>query len=130
MVEDRQTITGLGVDIVEIARMRDALTRRPRMKERLFSEAEREYCEGRNKPEIHYAMRFAAKEAVLKALGCGLFDIPLTDIEVLREAGGRPFVNLHGQAASTAKQLGVSRIHITITHTGQTAAAQAVAEKD
>ena len=66
------SIAGLGVDIVEIDRMRDALQRRPAMKERLFSDVEREYCDKRNRPEIHYAMRFAAKEAVLKALGTGL----------------------------------------------------------
>ena len=62
-------IAGLGVDIVEIERMRAALERHPRMKERLFSAEERAYCDKRNRPEVHYALRFAAKEAVLKALG-------------------------------------------------------------
>ena len=62
-------ITGLGVDIVEIDRMRAALERTPRLKERLFSAEERAYCDKRSRPEVHYALRFAAKEAVLKALG-------------------------------------------------------------
>ena len=71
-------ITGLGVDIVEIDRMRAALERRPRMKERLFSAEERRYCDKRTQPEVHYALRFAAKEAVLKALGTGFAGMRFT----------------------------------------------------
>ena len=127
MVEDRQTITGLGVDIVEIARMRDALTRRPRMKERLFSEAEREYCEGRNKPEIHYAMRFAAKEAVLKALGTGFSGMRFRDVEVVRDERGKPVPHLTGRAAEVAEAAGVVEVHLSLSFTHENAVASAVA---
>ena len=127
MVEDRQTITGLGVDIVEIARMRDALARRPRMKERLFSEGEREYCESRNKPEIHYAMRFAAKEAVLKALGTGFSGMRFRDVEVARDERGKPVPVLSGRAAEVAGSAGVVEVHLSLSFTHENAVASAVA---
>lgn len=127
MGEDRQAITGLGVDIVEIARMRDALARRPRMKERLFSEEERAYCEGRNKPEIHYAMRFAAKEAVLKALGTGFSGMRFRDVEVVRDEKGKPVPRLSGRAAEVAEAAGVVEVHLSLSFTHDNAVASAVA---
>jgi holo-[acyl-carrier protein] synthase len=120
-------ITGLGVDIVEIDRMRDALARRPRLKERLFSEEERAYCEKRAKPEVHYALRFAAKEAVLKALGTGFAGMRFTDVEVVREANGRPVPRLSGAAAQRAADLGVIEMHLSLSFTHTTAVASAVA---
>lgn len=127
MGEDSQAITGLGVDIVEIARMRDALARRPRMKERLFSEEERAYCEGRNKPEIHYAMRFAAKEAVLKALGTGFSGMRFRDVEVVRDEKGKPVPRLSGRAAEVAEAAGVVEVHLSLSFTHDNAVASAVA---
>lgn len=120
-------ITGLGVDIVEIDRMREALERRPRMKERLFSKDERRYCEKRSRPEVHYALRFAAKEAVLKALGTGFSGMRFTDVEVVREANGRPVPRLSGRAAEVAEQLGVVEMHLSLSFTHTTAVASAVA---
>jgi holo-[acyl-carrier protein] synthase len=120
-------ITGLGVDIVEIDRMRTALQRHPRIKERIFSEEERSYCEGRNKPEIHYAMRFAAKEAVLKALGTGFAGMRFTDVEVLRDERGRPVPHLKGRAAEVAAEYGVVEMHLSLSFTHTTAVASAVA---
>jgi holo-[acyl-carrier protein] synthase len=120
-------ITGLGVDIVEIERMREALERRPKMKERLFSEAERAYCDSRNKPEIHYAMRFAAKEAVLKALGTGFKGMRFTDVEVMRDETGRPVPSLRGRAAEVAEERGVLEMHLSLSFTHSTAVASAVA---
>jgi holo-[acyl-carrier protein] synthase len=120
-------ITGLGVDIVEIDRMKAALERRPRMKERLFSADERAYCEKRSRPEIHYALRFAAKEAVLKALGSGFSGVRFTDVEVVREANGRPVPRLSGRAAQFAEQLGVVEMHLSLSFTHTTAVASAVA---
>ena len=127
MVDDRQAITGLGVDIVEIARMRDALGRRPRMKERLFSDEERAYCESRNKPEIHYAMRFAAKEAVLKALGTGFSGMRFRDVEVVRDERGKPTPRLTGRAAEVAEAAGVVEVHLSLSFTHENAVASAVA---
>lgn len=120
-------ITGLGVDIVEIDRMAAALQRRPRMRERLFSEEERAYCDKRNRPEIHYALRFAAKEAVLKALGTGFSGMKFTDVEVVRDAGGRPVPRLSGRAKDVADELGVVELHLSLSYTHTTAVASAVA---
>lgn len=120
-------ITGLGVDIVDIERMRDALRRRPRLKERLFSDEERAYCDKRNKPEIHYAMRFAAKEAVLKALGTGFSGMRFRDVEVVRDERGRPLPRLSGRAAEVAEEAGVVEMHLSLSFTHATAVASAVA---
>lgn len=120
-------ITGLGVDIVEIDRMREALQRRPKLKERLFSADERRYCEKRSKPEVHYALRFAAKEAVLKALGTGFSGMRFKDVEVVREANGRPVPRLSGRAAEVAEELGIVEMHLSLSFTHTTAVASAVA---
>ncbi len=121
------SIRGLGVDIVEIDRMRTALSRHPAMKERVFSEVERAYCDQRNKPEIHYAMRFAAKEAVLKAIGTGFRGMRFRDVEVLRDGNGRPVPFLHGRAAEVAAERGVVELHLSLSFTHTTAVASAVA---
>jgi len=120
-------ITGLGVDIVEIDRMKAALARRPAIKERLFSADERAYCDKRNKPEIHYAMRFAAKEAVLKALGTGFKGMRFKDVEVMRDETGKPVPHLKGRAAEVAEELGVLEMHLSLSFTHSTAVASAVA---
>ncbi len=120
-------IAGLGVDIVEIYRMAGALARHPRMKERCFSAAEREYCEKRNRPEVHYALRFAAKEAVLKALGNGFSGMKFTDVEVVRDERGKPAPRLSGRAAELAASLGVVELHLALSYTHSTAVASAVA---
>lgn len=127
MAPEGQTITGLGVDIVEIDRMREALARRPRLKERLFSDEERAYCDKRNKPEIHYAMRFAAKEAVLKALGTGFSGMRFRDVEVIRDERGKPVPRLSGRAAEVAAEAGVVEMHLSLSFTHATAVASAVA---
>lgn len=120
-------ITGLGVDIVEIDRMKAALERRPKLKERLFSADERAYCDKRSRPEVHYALRFAAKEAVLKALGTGFSGMRFCDVEVVREASGRPVPHLSGRAAERAEQLGIIEMHLSLSFTHTTAVASAVA---
>lgn len=121
------SIRGLGVDIVEIDRMKAALDRRPTMRERLFSEAERAYCDKRKRPEIHYAMRFAAKEAVLKALGTGFAGMRFRDVEVMRDESGRPVPVLYGRAAEVAAERGVVEMHLSLSFTHTTAVASAVA---
>jgi holo-[acyl-carrier protein] synthase len=120
-------IKGLGVDIVEISRMERALQRHPTMRQRLFSEEERAYCDKRNRPEIHYALRFAAKEAVLKALGTGFSGMKFTDVEVVRDAGGRPVPRLSGRAKELADESGVLELHLSLSYTHTTAVASAVA---
>lgn len=121
------SIRGLGVDIVEIDRMKAALARHPQMRGRLFSENEQMYCECRNKPEIHYAMRFAAKEAVLKALGTGFAGMRFKDVEVMRDESGRPQPILYGRAKEVAEERGVIEMHLSLSFTHTTAVASAVA---
>lgn len=120
--------TGLGVDIVEIARMEQILQRSPGFAARVFSEAERAYCESRHKPAVHYATHFAAKEAVLKALGTGFSQgIGFTDVEVSHDANGRPVALLHGRAAQVADELGVIELPLSLSRTSDTAVANAIA---
>jgi holo-[acyl-carrier protein] synthase len=121
------SVLGLGVDIVEIDRMKLALERTPRLAERIFSEDERWYCEHKARPYVHYAMRFAAKEAVLKALGTGFSGMRFRDIEVVREDNGRPTPHLSGRAAERAAELGVVEMHLSLSFTHTTAVASAVA---
>jgi holo-[acyl-carrier protein] synthase len=93
----------------------------------VFTDAERTWAGASRHPEQRLAARFAAKEAVLKALGAGLGSAPLTDIEVVRGTSGAPSVALHGRAAELARSLGVDRVLVSLTHTSTTAAAFAVA---
>lgn len=120
---------GLGVDIVSIERMRKILKRTPSFSRRVFSEAERAYCDGKAQPEVHYATRFAAKEAVVKALGTGFSEgIGVRDIEVRRMSKGRPYVVLTGRARQVAREQGVNEIPISLsfTHTDAVACAMAI----
>ncbi len=119
---------GLGVDLVEVERMQQVLARTPRFKERVFSEDERVYCDSRVNPAMHYAARFAAKEAVVKALGCGFTGgISLRDIQVVREEGGRPRIQLTGRAQEVADSMGVVDMPISLSHTSKDAIACAMA---
>ncbi len=120
--------TGLGVDIVEIERMETILTRSPQFPFRVFSEAERAYCEARHRPAVHYATHFAAKEAVLKALGTGFSKgIGYTDVEVSHDENGKPFVLLHGRAKEIAEERGITDIPLSLSRTRDTAVANAIA---
>ena len=118
---------GIGTDLVELDRFRLALARTPRIVERLFSAAEQAYALRRSDPTERFAARFAAKEAVLKAMGVGLWHFPLRDIEVVRAETGQPSVLLHGKAATMASERGVTEWRLTLTHTDRVAQAIAVA---
>ena len=122
---------GLGVDIVEIERMRRILARTPSFARKVFSEAERAYCDAKANPEVHYATRFAAKEAVVKALGTGFSEgIGVRDIEVRRTTKGRPYVVLTGRAREVARDQGVREMPLSLsfTHTEAVAGAMAITE--
>jgi holo-[acyl-carrier protein] synthase len=93
-------VRGLGVDIVEIARMRAALARQPGLTVRLFTPRERAYCDSHRDPAPHYAARFAAKEAVAKAVGRHL---RWQEVEVVTEASGRPALSLTGESAEVTR---------------------------
>ena len=123
-------VVSLGLDLVRIERVREVVGRRgPRFLERVFTDGERAYCERRGGRPQHYAGRFAVKEAVMKALGTGWArGVRWRDIEVVREPGQAPTVALHGRTAELARERGIARLHVTITHDAGIAAAMVVAE--
>jgi phosphopantetheine--protein transferase-like protein len=124
-------IVGLGTDLVEVARFRLAMERQgDRLTERLFSEAEREYAGRQKDPTKSFAARFGAKEAVMKAMGVGLWKFKLRDVEVIRAKSGAPSVALHGRAAEMATERGVTAWKLSLTHTETTAMAVAIALGD
>lgn len=126
------SVVGVGVDVVEIARLRAALERTPSLLTRLFTDRERAACAGSGGrlriPSL--AARFAAKEAVAKALGTGVRGFSFLDIEVVSEESGRPTVVLHARAAELAARLGVGRIHLSLSTSVDLAVANAVTESD
>ncbi len=120
-------VMGIGSDLVEVARFRLALDRTKGFAERLFSDAERAYAARHKDPAPRLAARFAAKEAVMKALGVGLWKFALKDVEVMRAPSGAPSIALYRRAAELAVEHGVDRWLLTLSHTDTTALAVAVA---
>jgi holo-[acyl-carrier protein] synthase len=118
-------VIGVGIDLIDIDRIARALERRPRFAERCFTPAEAAYCRSRAFPAQHFAARFAAKEAVGKALGIGM--TRWREVEVVRDVGP-PRVALTGRYARRAADLGVSGITVSLTHSRGMAGAVAVAE--
>lgn len=116
-----------GIDIIEISRVREAIERHgARFIGRLFTSQEQEYCEGRADPALHYAGRFAAKEALYKALSSTAGEIPFVELEVLNDKTGRPSVHL---GASIAARFVDWKISISISHCREYATAVAVCRK-
>jgi holo-[acyl-carrier protein] synthase len=125
-------IVGLGMDLADIDRIERLLARHPqRARRRLFTPGEQAYCDRRGAPARHFAARFAAKEAAYKALA-GTEEarhIHWLEIEVANSPlDGRPILHLHGAALKRAEALGVSMVHVTLTHSDQVAAAVVVLE--
>lgn len=126
-----ENAVGLGVDIVEIGRMKRILERTPSFAGRVFSPDECAYCDRMASPATHYALRFAAKEAIVKALGTGFSDgIGVRDIEVVRTKSGRPIAKLSGRAQQVAQEQGVRELSISLSYTHTDAVACAMAVTD
>ncbi len=121
-------VLGLGVDLVEVERMRALLKRRPAIRERIFSSQERDFAALQPDSSQRLAVRFAAKEAVMKALGVGIGEVGLKDIEVVRLGSGAPSLKLSGRAQKMARQKGIEKWHISLSHTKSSAIAIAIAE--
>jgi len=120
-------IKGLGLEIVDVAGVRDALGQEHFLEQ--FTEGEREYCLGRRKSAQCLAARLAAKRAILKALGyVEETAFTWTDIEIKATPSGSPYPDLRGSALNLALRLGITRWHLSLSHTGQSAAAFALAE--
>ncbi len=127
-------IVGVGVDAVDVARFRRLLDRRPRFAARCFTETEQSDATGSADAAQSLAARFAAKEAVMKALGTGIGAFALTDVEVCRTTGAgatrnAPFLVLRGTAADLAGAQGAGHFHLSLTHTDGVAIAFVVAEQ-
>lgn len=123
-------IVAIGLDVVDAARIARALANfGGRFEERVFTAAERREVEGRLDRTLALAARFAAKEACLKALGTGVsMGLAFQQLEVLRAENGAPCLRLSGRAAEYARERGVHRIHVTLTHHGDIAAAAVILE--
>ena len=120
-------VVGVGVDLCDVDRLRRAMARTQGLRDRIFTAAEQGYCQRRRDPAERYAARFAAKEAVMKAMGVGLGACALRDIEVVKATSGAPSVALHGGAARLAAERGVTAWQLSLTHTSSLAHATAVA---
>ena len=124
-------IVSIGIDIIEVYRIRETLARTPRFAERIFTPRERAYCETKGTAAAQsYAARFAAKEACLKALKTGWRGkITWHDIEIISGDGGVPQLEIRGEGKKIFENLGANVIHLSMSHTTEHAVAQVVFEK-
>ncbi|HEX6184781.1 MAG TPA: holo-ACP synthase [Pyrinomonadaceae bacterium] len=125
-------IVSIGIDIIEIRRVREVLARTPRFRERVFTEEERAYCDSRGETNAaqHYAARFAAKEAAFKALRTGWRDgLSWHHVEVASDEAGAPLLLLSGHARDLFEHLGATHAHLSLSHTAEHAIAQVIFEK-
>jgi holo-[acyl-carrier protein] synthase len=123
-------IISIGIDIIEVGRVREVLARTPRFAERVYTVAERAYCDSRGAVAAqHYAARFAAKEAVLKAFQTGWRGgIGWQDVEIASKEDGAPFLLLHGVVKELFEKSGATAAHLSMSHTSEHAIAQVVLE--
>lgn len=121
------SVAGIGTDLVDIDRFREVLARTPTIVDRIFTPAEQASVGERRDPVPGLAARFAAKEAVLKSLGIGIFSLPLRTIEVVTASSGEPSIVLHEQAVALAAEKGAGAFHLSLTHTDHVAHAMVLA---
>jgi holo-[acyl-carrier protein] synthase len=128
---EKSMIIGAGVDIIEIARLRNALERlKDRFIQRVFTPEEQQFCNQHRDPAPHYAARFAAKEAMFKALGTGWAKgVTWQDVEVLRQQKEAPTLRLHGEAQRLSQLMGATRIHLSLSHSEHSAIAMVILEQ-
>ena len=124
-------IVGIGIDLVEVDRMERAISRHPeRLVRRVFTETEQRECADRAKSAMHYAVRFAAKEAFMKAVGLGLRGgMRWRDVGVVHAPSGQPHLELQGRAAERMRELGARHAHVSLTHTDNHASAVVILER-
>lgn len=118
----------VGTDIVEVERFRAVLNRRPGLREKLFTSGELAYCDSKADPAQHLAARFSAKEAFSKAIGTGIRELSMIDIEVNRNELGKPGLSLWGRAKEAAETLGMKELDLSISHSHQFVVAVVVIE--
>ncbi len=121
-------ILGIGIDIIEVARISKSIQRKG-FKEKIFSKLEIDYCEKKANMAERFAARFAAKEAFLKALGTGLRSgMAFNEIEVVNDEQGKPSIRTLGVTSQTIKEMGIKTIHLSLSHTKKMAVASVVIE--
>jgi len=124
-------IISIGIDIIEVARIREVLLRTPRFADRVFTAAERQYCDSRGVVAAqHYAARFAAKEAALKALQTGWRGgISWQDVEISSRESGAPYLIFRGEVLAVFEKFRATATHLSMSHTSEHAIAQVILEK-
>jgi holo-[acyl-carrier protein] synthase len=124
-------IISIGIDIIEVARIREVLLRTPRFADRVFTAAERAYCDSRGVVAAqHYAARFAAKEAALKALQTGWRGgISWQDVEISARESGAPYLIFRGEVLAVFEKFRATATHLSMSHTSEHAIAQVVLER-
>ena len=123
-------ITGTGIDLIETNRVAEKIARDIGFLEYVFSPNEIAYCESKTNKAEHYAARFAAKEALLKALGTGFpGGLTLNEIEVTSDDSGKPYINFMGSSKDAIESIGIGKIHLTLSHLKDIACAMIVIEK-
>jgi len=123
-------IFGVGTDIIEVHRVEDKLNRTPGLKEKLYTNLEIAYCDSKKFPYQHYAARFAAKEAFLKALGTGWSKgIKFSEIEIRNLESGQPVIEVYGRAKELCRVQGINRFSVSLSHLKSHAVAMVILEK-
>jgi holo-[acyl-carrier protein] synthase len=122
-------IYGTGTDIIEIARIEKVMMRDIGFRDKIFTPLEIDYCESKKNKFQHYAARFSAKESFLKAIGTGWrFGIRFADIEVFHDDLGQPHIRVFGKAKELVNNLGISKIHVSLSHLKEIATAIVILE--
>jgi len=123
-------IVGIGIDMIEVARVEEKINKENGFRESIFSASEIQYCESRPNKFLHYAARFAAKEAFLKATGFGLaIGFTLCDIEISNDDNGKPLLTLRGKFKEQATQYKWNKLHASLTHLKDVASAVVIIEQ-
>jgi holo-[acyl-carrier protein] synthase len=123
-------IFGLGTDIVEVQRIKERLEKNPALINHIFSEEEQVYCNGTKRPAMHFAARFAVKEAFLKAFGVTFIgNHALPEISVQKDEHGKPSIRLTGRSLKAFEDLGLGNISVSISHTDLYAVASVIIER-
>lgn len=124
-------IYGIGIDIVEVLRVEKILQKwGDRFVTKVYSVEEADYCKKKAFPSIHFAARFAAKESFLKSLGMGLgMGVGLKDIELINQWQGKPCLKIHNRAEDILREEGITKVHVSVTHTREYANAIVILEK-
>lgn len=124
-------IYGIGTDIIEVTRIQNVMERDIGFREKIFTAVEIEYCESKKNKFQHYAARFSAKEAMLKAIGTGWrFGIRFSDIEIYHDELGKPLIRVFEKAKEWSEKLAISKIHVSLSHIKEMATAIVIIETE